>query len=245
MTDPAGALTAAHIQAEARLRQLTVQAIAAAWAALGSYDERDVPAFLAAAVPVVAAAQRQSVSLTAAYLARAIDRPAVGVDIDSLLAGLRNGTPSTTVYRRPFVSVWTALRDEQPYDSAVAAGLERATGSAAMDVQLAMTHTLREIGGREDLILGYRRVPDADACSFCRLIAGQRYTTDQLMPVHNRCGCGVGVITEANRGDFTGNPENDLSVTRDDVSAVVRDHGELGPLVVNGAHAFTGPADLS
>jgi hypothetical protein len=65
------------------------------------------------------------------------------------------------------------------------------------------------------------------------------------MPVHNRCGCGVDVITAANRGQFTGKPSNDLSVTRDGVTAAVREHGELGPVLVNGAHHFSGPEVLA
>lgn len=63
------------------------------------------------------------------------------------------------------------------------------------------------------------------------------YTANGIV-THN-CGCGVDVITEANRGDFTGKPENDLSATRDGMTAAVEEHGELGPLLVNGDQHFT------
>jgi hypothetical protein len=106
-------------------------------------------------------------------------------------------------------------------------------------VQLAMRQTLVDIGDQDDLILGYQRVPDTGACAFCRLVAGQRYRTNQLMPIHAHCGCGVDVITAANRADFTGKAANDLSVTRDGVTAEVREHGELGPVLVDGQHEFT------
>lgn len=236
----------AHITVQARLRALTVQAVAIAWRSLPNHDESSVAPFLSIVVPLVLAAQRQSVALTNAFLARALDRPPVGVDISQLVGeAIRAGTPPETVYRRPFVTTWTALKAQTPFPAASNAGLQHATASAAMDVQNTMRHTLVAVGAADPAILGYRRVPDADACAFCKLIAGQRYTTDQLMPVHNRCGCGVDVITAANRGDFTGHPENDLDVTRDGVSAAVVHHGELGPLVVNGAQHFTGPAAIA
>lgn len=229
----------AHIEAQRRLRARAAAAIAAAWSALPSYDETDVPAFLARAVPVTTAAQHTSVALTAAFLARRLRSQPASVPAAAILAQVRNGTPPADVYRRPFVTVWSALKDGKLYEDAAAAGLARASSTAEMDVQLAMRQTLVTVGQVDERILGYQRVPDAGACEFCRLIAGQRYTTDQLMPVHNRCGCGVDVITADNRGDFTGKPENDLSATGDGISTAVVDHGELGPLVVNGADHFT------
>lgn len=42
-----------------------------------------------------------------------------------------------------------------------------------------------------EAIVGYERIPDGDACELCNLAAGQRYKTDDLMPIHNLCGCGV------------------------------------------------------
>jgi len=239
------ALAEAHIQAQARTRAATERAITTLWAQLASYNEADVSAFVTPAVATVTAAQRASIALTAAFISRSLGYQPSPISAAQVIAALRPGTTPQEVYRRPFVTVWTDLKAGTPYQQAVAAGRARAQATAAMDVQLAMRQTLVTIGERTDDILGYRRVPDASACAFCRLIAGQRYTTEQLMPVHNRCGCGVDLITEANRGDFTGNPENDLSITRDGVTAAVVEHGELGPVLVNGAHTFTSLADIA
>jgi hypothetical protein len=233
-------LTQAQIAAQQRVRERASQAVARAWTSLQSYDEDDVPVFLAVAVPAVIAAQRLAASLTNAFLARSVGRQPLPLDLARLIGpAIRNGATPAEVYRRPFVTTWTALGNGTQYEDAVAEGLHRATSTAEMDVQLTMRQTLVDVGQRDELILGYQRVPDPGACDFCRLIAGQRYTIEQLIPVHNHCGCGVDVITAANRGDFTGNPENDLSVTRDGVTAAVEEHGELGPLLVNGDDHFT------
>ncbi len=257
----------AHITAQERVRAITVAGVARAWDDLPAYDEAQVPVFLAGVVPVVLAAQRRSVALTNAFLARAAGRPPLALDITQLIgSAIRTATPAVVeasrsnagptlpedatgvplelVYRRAFVQTWSALADHTPWADAVTQGRDRATATAAIDVQNAMRHTLVAIGEADDTILGYRRVPDAGACPFCRLIAGVRYLTSQLQPVHPFCGCGVAPIFQATRGDFTGNAHNDLDVTRDGVSAAVREHGELGALLVDGSHAFTGPNDL-
>ncbi len=256
----ATAAAEAHIVAQERLRALVVRGVQAAWDDLPNYDEESVAPFLAVVAPFVLAAQAQAVALTNAFLSLSLGRPPVGLDVSLLigpairkatpavieasqvgpfpLAADAEGVPPEVTYRRPFVQTWSALADHTPWVDAVAAGRKRAGGMAAMDVQNAMRHTLRLVGEQDNLILGYRRVPDADACDFCKLIAGRRYLTADLMEVHENCGCGVDVITEANRGDFTGVRENDLAITRNGVTAAVADHGELGALLVDGNHDF-------
>lgn len=236
MTSP---VVAAQITAQERLRTLTMAAVARAWTRLPAYDAANVAAFLTIVVPLILASQRQSIALTNAFLARATGSTPAAVSVPAILAATRNGVTPAEVYRRPFVTVWTDLKAHRPYQDAVAAGLHRATSAAATDVQLAMRETLVAVGQKDPRILGYRRVPDPGACPFCVLVAGQRYTTAQLLPIHPHCGCGVAPITAANRGDFTGKRENDLNVTQDGVTAAVAQHGELGPVLVNGADRFT------
>lgn len=216
--------------------------MAAAWQSLPAYNEADVGTFLSRAVPVTQAAQRASVQVTSAFLQRAAGATIIPPP-DRVLLKVRNGTPSSDVYRRPFVNVWTDLKAGRSYEAAVASGLERATSSVQMDVQLAMRQALVDVAAANTTIVGYQRVPDPGACDFCRLIAGQRYHSDQLMPVHNRCGCGVEPITAENRDQFTGKLENDRSLPAaigpDGTVAAIADHGELGPLVVDGHDHFT------
>lgn len=232
-------LADAHILAQARIRDAAVRGIEIAWTNLPTYDLDQVPVFARAATAAVQGAQRAAINLTNAYLAQAAGRTPLAIDADEILAGIRGPITPEEVYRRPFVTTWAALGRGRPWEQAVAAGMARAKGSAAIDVQLAMTHTLVHVGELDEQIVGYARVPDGGACKFCKLVAGQRYTTARLMPVHNGCGCGVDVITRANRHRFTGKPDNDLD------QVAIHQHGELGPILGDPAHTFTGPGDLT
>lgn len=139
------ALTDAHIEAQARLRKLTAGAIGNLWGGLADYDEAQVPGFTQTASGLVLAAQRQSVALTNAFVARKLERQPQGVDVAQVLATVRPGVTPQTQWRRPFIVVWTALMNHTLFPDAVAAGLDRAQRMAETDVQLAMRATLREV----------------------------------------------------------------------------------------------------
>lgn len=187
----------AHIDAQARIRMMVKVAIRNMWRDLGSYNEEDVQPFLDRALPLVRAAQLQSVAATEAFLTARLEVPAAGLAAEDLVgAGVRNGTPPEEVYRRPFVDVWSALADGVPWQDAVDRGMERAVSSAATDVQLSMRETARAVGEQEPGIYGFQRVADGSACDLCLIASTQRYRTEDLMPIHNNCGCGVEPLTE-------------------------------------------------
>lgn len=239
------ALTDAHITTLARLRRIATTAVGTIWTGLPAHNRENLDEWLSTVVPVVHAAQRQSAAITNAFLAQAVGRQPLPVDLAAMTgAAVRNGTPPETVYERPFITVWSALKDGRELPDALKQGLDRATSAAEMDVQLAMRETLRQVGDADRLILGYQRVPDPGACEFCRVAATQRYRTSDLFPLHNRCGCGVDVIRGTQRPDFSGRYDRDI-VTDDGVHAAVRDHGELGPVLVDGRQKFTTFADIA
>lgn len=214
-----------------------------AWESLDSYNEDDVGPWLAMILPLVLGSQRSSALLTNQFLARAVGRQPLPIPLSEVTGpAVRNGIEPSTVYTRPFVSVWSDLKAGKQWEDAATAGLDRATSAIQTDTQLSMRATLRVVGGKDDRILGYQRVPDADACPFCRLIAGRRYLKQDLLPVHPRCGCGVDVITQSNRDEFVGVLENDLDLPPE---VAIRQHGELGPVVVDARHRFTGPSAIA
>lgn len=240
---PSSQLAAAHIEGQRRLRVRAARAAQLAWESLDSYNEDDLGPWLNLILPLVLGSQRSSALLTNQFLASAVDRRPLPVPIAEVTgAAVRNGTDPTTVYTRPFVSVWSELKQGKAWEEAVKAGMDRATSAVQTDTQLSMRATLQVVGSKDDRILGYQRVPDGDACTFCQLIAGRRYLKKDLLPVHPRCGCGVDVITLANRKDFAGVIENDLDLPPE---VAIRQHGELGPVVVDARHRFTGPSAIA
>lgn len=226
-------LARAHIVAQERLRAIVTAGVAAAWAGLPGYDDGNLGEWLSGVLPLIAAAQRQSVSLTEAFLARALGRAALGVDPATLTgAAVRAGAAPEDVYRRPFVTVWTALKAGTAYDQAVAAGLARATGTATMDVQLAHRATLQAVQDRDPMIRGYERVPDAGACSYCQALAGAFVKSADAAPLHNGCGCGFEPVL------------SEQPATPPPESVAVNAHGELGPVLGSANHVFTTDAEL-
>jgi hypothetical protein len=235
--DPA---VAAQIAAKERLQQLAAGAAVAAWDALPHYDRANIDQFLSTALPVLAGANLQSVALTQAYLAHVLDRQPVAVDAHQVVAGIRNGATPEEVYRRPFVTVWSALSHEKPYADAVATGRARVATAAATDVQLAFRNTLQAVGAADHRIMGYERVANAKACEFCQRVNGAQFLKQDPMPLHPHCACGVRVV-EYTRGRGKGSLlERPLP---DGVA--VHEHGELGPVLGDPNQHFTGEHALA
>lgn len=191
--------------------------------------------FLDAALPVVLTSQRASVALTDAYLASFLNRQPKGVNPEALIgSGVRNGADPREVYRRPFVTVWTALKDGRPFQDAVHSGLARAQSSAAMDVQLSMRATAGAVQQADDGIFGYQRVADGGACAFCLEVDGAYVKDGDAMPLHNNCGCGLEPLTA---------PHPRAAKLPSGVA--VHEHGELGPVLTDPAHDFTTASELA
>ncbi len=226
-------LAQAHITAQERLRALIRNGVAQAWAGLPGYDERNVAQWLATVLPLVNAGQRQSVALTEAFLARALGGAPVGVDAAKVVAGVRTGATPAEVYRRPFVTVWTALKAGDAFTAATRAGGDRATSAAVTDVQLAHRATLQAVQDAEPRIRGYRRVPDGGACAYCVALEGAIVRSADAAPLHPGCGCGFEPIVDASPRPAS---------LPDEVA--VHEHGELGALVGAAGDNFTSPADL-
>jgi hypothetical protein len=241
----ASRLAERHIELNAQLRTRTIAQLTRIWNSLPEYRESTLPAWLSTVIPLVQAAQRAEVAITQAYLARALDRPVSGVDANRILASYRNGTPHEEVYARPFGQVWTALGGGATFEVAKEQGLFRATQTAATDIQLAMRDTLTAVGEAEEVVWGYQRVTDGAACAFCLELNGAQFRTDDPMPIHPNCGCGVepvvyerGVANRQNLERFNRNPTPPPS------DVAIKEHGELGPVLGDPSHDFTAESDL-
>jgi hypothetical protein len=269
----AAAITAAYAAQTAQLRGRLLAVLGASWLGLASWRSADVSRFLRTALPVMAGAQRLMGSLTDAYLSRVIsaltDTPGVPAGLPtSVVSGTAlRGVPPAEVYRRPFVTTWTALSNGQSLDAAVQQGGERLHSVASTDLQLAKTHAASAAMQRMPHVTGYRRVPDAKACALCLIASTQRYHKADLLPIHPGCGCDVeplvgnepegqvidrellnrvhsAVRARFGAQNFSGGEIGGTGLMYRDL-IITHHHGELGPvLAVRGQH-FDGPGSIA
>lgn len=226
-------LTDAHITTLAAIRDIVRRGVSGAWGSLPAYDDAQVAEFLALALPIVRGGQEKAASVTDAYVAATLGRQPLGIPTGEVTgAAIRAGALPDEVYRRPFVTVWTALSAGSQYEQAVSAGLARATNLAATDVQLTARQTFQAIQQRDTSIRGYRRQADGAACAFCRLVDGAFVKSAGAMPLHPGCGCGLEPVLA--REPVTALPDG----------VAVHQHGELGPTLGAPDHDFTTAADL-
>lgn len=242
-------LVDAHIEGQARLRRVLTQAVGTAWRDLPAHDRGNVEEWLARVLPAVDTTQRASAALTEAFIAQVLERPPLGIDQNELIgSAVRNGTPPSVVYERPFITYWGGLANGLSYEDALAKGGERATSAAAMDTQLSMRATADAIGRTDQSIYGYKRVADPTACDFCSAVNGAFVKHASASPLHNHCGCGLEPLTEPHPGgvflpDGTQVRFAAYGPLFDDQVAV-HEHGELGPLLTAPGDRFTGPSGL-
>lgn len=113
---------------------------------------------------------------------------------------------------------------------------------------------------RRAYLFAYRRVirPElskGNVCALCIVASDRTYYRGDLLPLHTGCHCEVMLVTKAsdpgermNReeldaiyGEAGGTDYKSLRATK----YVVHEHGELGPVLRNADHAFTGPTERS
>lgn len=219
-----------HLVLQARLRGALGRMVGAAWAGLPGHDRADVDEWLATVLPLVAEAQRQSVALTDAYVARVLGRAPLGLDASTVVgAAVRNGADPAVVYHRPFVQMWQRLGEGVPFEDALQQGRNRAVSTAEMDVQLAHRAAYDAIQDADPMVRGWRRRASASACEFCRAVNGAFVKRASAMALHNHCSCGL--EPELREADPSPVPEG----------VAVHTHGELGPVLAASGDKFTGP----
>jgi len=224
--------------------------IGALWDRLGGLDEATLDSFASQAATIVGAAQFQAAAISVAYINGVVafadqQGTAEAIDIAAVVANARNGTPLSLVYSRPTITARGAIADGKSFADAMKLARERAVSAANTDV-----HLSARLGANTAMkahkIRYYRRVPDPTACAFCLTASTQRYSTGDLMPLHAYCGCSVMPLIGASehiidpdllarlkastgRSDYWNDPA---------AATAVRDHGELGPVLVHAGDNF-------
>ncbi|MEU1254774.1 hypothetical protein ABZ445_15990 [Streptomyces chartreusis] len=243
-------------------------AISTAFLRPGSWRDEDVAVFQRQALPVILAGERRIASLTAAYLEqlyRVEDprAPRVSLDLDAVTGSALRGVDPAEVYERPFVELRTALSKGESLDAAVARGSHRLETIAKTDLQLARTHTVREVSADMPRFTYTVRVLQGEYdCALCMIAATQRYHKRDLAPIHPGCDCLVKTVTaDYDPGQVI--DEDRLNAIHDAVEAalgtfdrggravdyrkiiIAREHGEIGPVLGYRGQRFTGPDDIN
>jgi hypothetical protein len=148
--------------------------------------------------------------------------------------------------------------DEKPLTKAVAAGERRARLLGVTDLELAEREAARQIlttDARAPRF--YQRVLTGDEnCGLCVVASTQRYRREQLLPIHPGCDCVVQPLPDGTRHVVDEQLldaahaaiEQRFGISDRSARAIdyrkillVREHGELGPVLTVARHKFTGP----
>lgn len=253
----------------AALRARIVRYVEANWRRLSSWRDADIDRFVQTVLPVVEGGQRTIAALTDGYLAAlessvtgATVRP-VGISPRSTTTLALRGIEGAEMYRRAGVTVWAALDRGVPLPAATEQGLQRALSLATTTLQLAKTHTSQAVLAQNENVAGYRRVLEGpETCGLCAVASTQRYRSEELMPIHGGCDCGVAPIFGDTDPGRVIDPDR-LQGIREELSGrfgvpgdrinradelrryvVVNQHGELGPVLGVRGQQFTGPDDI-
>ncbi|MFI2213042.1 hypothetical protein [Streptomyces sp. NPDC020141] len=237
-----------------------------AWTDLGSWRDADVSRFQQTVLPVVIAGQRQVASLTASYLEtlyREIDAEhRTDLNLDAVTGAALRGVDPEVIYRRPFTEMRRALSTDVPLDVAVDRGAHRLKTITTTDLQLARTHTAREVASRQPgVTYTIRELYGEYDCALCMIASTQRYHKEDLLPIHPGCDCIVKTVTsdydpgqvvdEARLTrihelveEATGRSDRGGRAVDYRQIIIAREHGEIGPVLGFRDQGFTGPGDL-
>lgn len=231
------------------------------WAGLGAYRDADYERFVADIVPRVEAGQQRIADLTDAYIRRLSEielKQSLGsVKVLTATTHELRGVDAATVYQRPFKTVYLKLSEGRSLDEAVSAGGARLTDIVGTGLQLAKTHTARDVIDRSGFI-AHRRVLTGREHTICVAASTQAYARGDLMPIHPGCDCDnrpySGHDVQAVDADLTarakaavaekfGTQVADGSNYRNLI--VSNEHSEIGPILGWRSQHFAGPEVLT
>lgn len=254
-------LVNAHAQQRDALTETAVElAIRAIIKFAGWYNTREIKAMSTDVALQMESAQRQTASLTDAYLTRVLTimrgQPIKAKGAVSV-ANLRKGITHEGVYGR--------LADQYRYERSLDVApekvmehvIQRAEVIARTDIDLAFR---AQIPASLDVmrVTGYRRVihPELSkgTCGLCIVASDRTYNRESLLPLHARCHCGVlpvlgeedpaHAMNQVDIGQLYHDAGSlkaaDLKKTR----YVVHEHSELGPVLAYHGDAFRSAADV-
>src|SRR5688500_807156 len=172
-------VVARYQEAYARLRAGTAARVLVAWHRCGGPEDEAAARFVAAAVPLGTGAEVAVVRLLAGYMAtmaRAVTGKALEAapTAERVTGAALRGVGLEEVYRRPVVTLRTALAQGARFEDAKRVAGERAVVLAQTDVALAQRAATAAVLEGDRRITGYRRVLSGSSCSLCAQAAARR-----------------------------------------------------------------------
>jgi hypothetical protein len=137
----------------------------------------------------------------------------------------RQSEPARDTRQQPAQDEQRATQDEAQVrqQRATDASERRAQTIALTDLELATTHTARDVLSSEQSVVGYRRVlTGAENCGMCVVAATRLYHKRDLMPLHPNCDC---VIAPVMAGEDPGRSINNRTIGADAVPRAFTKNG--------------------
>lgn len=152
----------------------------------------------------------------------------------------------------------TAMLGDDP-DKAQAKASVRIAITAETDVTLAVRAQYQKTMGAQGAT-GWRRIlhpelSETGPCGLCVVAADRVYKSEDLLPLHNRCVCEVLPVYGRVDPGITLNGDDLAALyaaaggnTREQlrrISVVLTEHGELGPILVDGGRHYRSPEEVA
>lgn len=244
-----------------------VDALVELFTGLKSWRDKDIQKFVRQAVPLVRGSQLSMAELAgtaiAAKASQATGQTIAPVAIPRAKIQDLRGVAPAEVYARPFVALRTAITEGRSLTEAVRIASNRLREIAEGDMQQTFAHASREAMQRlpaESRPRYWRRVLQGpDNCALCIVAASNRYTVEDLNPIHPGCDCDVEPVF--GRDEYQAADDERLRQVHQAVQEltgrasaggrsvdyrklIVQQHGELGPMLARPLDEFTGPQDI-
>lgn len=167
----------------------TVRAI---WENIPDLSDEAADAAIAQVVPTVNGAQRLVGTLETQYLNRV-----TGLNLHTATVTLL--APEARWNRSPVLQARRLVSEGQDNVVAISEAAARAAQVHSGDVLRTRDDLMSAYGGAVEPIRAIRwaKVPQPNACSWCRTVSTQLYQSAQRMPVHLNDRCGVNAVTPA------------------------------------------------
>lgn len=258
-----------YVAAQRKTRNALVEFIRRWFAASPAFRDADAARYVRDVVPVAVGAQQGLASLQWAFqtrmLADVVDAPvqAPPIPAQRVSGEQLRGVAPEIVYRRPFAEIYKQLNKQKTLTEAVTAGERRAQLIGLTDLELASRAAAREVyRNTGDRVRFFKRQLTGDEnCALCVVASTQRYRVANLMPIHPGCDCVPVPIPDRRDPGQVLDQElldaahaaiearfglSDKSGRAIDYTKIVlvRQHGELGPVLTVARHEFTAPDDL-